>query len=109
MAIPDQYDLYYDGGWHAPTAGGYSPSHNPANGSLIAHVAQAESEDVDRAVLAAAVGSRVWRDVPPLERARLLREVAAVIRQNAKELAQLDALDRSEEHTSELQSLMRIS
>ncbi|PQM28402.1 aldehyde dehydrogenase [Sphingopyxis lindanitolerans] len=93
MAIPDQYDLYYDGGWHAPTAGGYSPSHNPANGSLIAHVAQAESEDVDRAVLAAAVGSRVWRDVPPLERARLLREVAAVIRQNAKELAQLDALD----------------
>jgi betaine-aldehyde dehydrogenase len=93
MVTLDHYDLYYGGGWHTPEAGGYGPSHNPADGSLIAQVAQAESEDVDRAVLAAAAGSKIWRDVPPLERARLLREIAAVIRRNGKELAQLDALD----------------
>lgn len=38
-------------------------------------------------------GLQLWRAVPPLERGRILREAAAVLRRNGRELAALDALD----------------
>jgi betaine-aldehyde dehydrogenase len=34
-----------------------------------------------------------WRNVPPLERARMLKRIAAVLREHAEELAMLDAAD----------------
>nr|WP_229735738.1 aldehyde dehydrogenase family protein [Novosphingobium marinum] len=87
------HQLYYGGRWHEAIGGGRQLSHNPASGDLIGEVAEATREDVDRAVTAAVAGFRVWREVPPLERARLLREMATIIRRNGKELADLDALD----------------
>jgi betaine-aldehyde dehydrogenase len=93
MEATIEHGLYYGGAWHAPVSGTFLPSINPADGSLIGQVPQAGKEDVDRAVLAAVDASRLWRDVSPLERARLLREMAAIIRQNHAELARLDALD----------------
>lgn len=56
-------------------------------------VAQAGAADVDLAVAAAREGFRRWRDVAPLERARILRQMAAVVRENAVELATIDAAD----------------
>lgn len=88
-----EHKLFYGGAWHAPAAGDYRPSHNPADGTLLARVANASGDDVDRAVTAALAGFTEWRDVLPLERARLLREVASVIRRNAAELVALDAED----------------
>ncbi|KTE22741.1 aldehyde dehydrogenase [Sphingopyxis sp. H050] len=93
MAAMIEHGLYYGGAWHAPISDTFRPSINPADGSYIALVSKAGKEDVDRAVLAAVAASRVWRDVLPLERARLLREMAAIIRKNHAELARLDALD----------------
>ncbi|QGN53998.1 aldehyde dehydrogenase family protein [Novosphingobium sp. Gsoil 351] len=88
-----EHKLFYGGGWHAPSSGDYRPSHSPANGDLLGQVADATGEDVDRAVTAALAGFAAWRDVLPLERARLLREIASVVRQNAAELVALDAED----------------
>lgn len=93
MEIPGERNLYYGGKWHQPVTAAYQATHNPADGALLARVAQATAEDVDRAVAAAAAGFKVWRDVVPLERARILREIAAVIRRNGAELAELDARD----------------
>jgi betaine-aldehyde dehydrogenase len=93
MKTTDNRDLYYGGAWHAPSGGAYVASENPATGEPLAGVAAASEADVDRAVAAAAAGFRVWRDVPPLERARLLREMAQIVRRNARELALLDAED----------------
>jgi betaine-aldehyde dehydrogenase len=86
-------DLYYGGGWHGPVGGTYLPTHNPATGAILANVAQAAAADVDAAVQAARAGFKVWRDVAPLERARILRHMAAIVRENAAELATLDASD----------------
>ena len=88
-----EHKLFYGGGWHAPSSGGYRPSHSPANGDLLGQIADASGEDVDRAVTAASAGFAAWRDVVPLERARLLREIASVVRENAAELVALDAED----------------
>jgi betaine-aldehyde dehydrogenase len=48
---------------------------------------------VDAAVEAAAVAFKEWRCVVPLERAKLLRRVAEVLRRHAEELAMIDAAD----------------
>jgi hypothetical protein len=47
----------------------------------------AEADDADAAIAAAKAGFAVWRRVPPLERARIMNEIAAVIRKHGDELA----------------------
>ena len=42
---------------------------------------------------AAKAAFKEWRRVPPLERAKMLRRIAAVLRENADELAMIDAAD----------------
>jgi betaine-aldehyde dehydrogenase len=90
LPLPQQRDLFYGGRWHAPQ-GGYAETYNPANGESLGRTAEANAEDVDRAVRAAEAAFASWRDVKPFERARLMRQVAAAIRAHAMELAMLDA------------------
>ncbi|MFC5509422.1 aldehyde dehydrogenase family protein [Bosea massiliensis] len=83
--------LYYGGEWRHPISGRYAATSNPGLDEPIAEVAEAGVSDVDAAVKAARQAFLSWRGVAPLERARLLKEVAAVVRANARELAALDA------------------
>lgn len=69
------------------------PLVSPRDGTDIGVVAEASPADVDLAVAAAQAGFRVWREVPPLDRAARLRQIATVIRDNAEELAMIDAID----------------
>ncbi len=91
--LPVHRDLYYGGTWAAPRSGGYVPTHNPGTGAVVAEVAEAGAGDVDLAVAAAAAAFRDWRRVLPLERARLLREAAVILRRHADELAMIDAIN----------------
>ena len=88
--LPRHRDLYYGGAWHQPQ-GGYADTLNPATGASLGPCAQANGDDVDAAVRAAQVAFKEWRKLKPLERAGLLKKVAAVLRDNAFELAMLDA------------------
>jgi len=64
----------------------------PATGEILAKVAAATSEVADQAVRSARRAyEEGWRHTTPRERSALLREVAAVIRQHAGELAELEA------------------
>lgn len=92
-ALPTQRGLYYGGGWHLPIGGGKSTSTNPATGESLGGYALASAQDVDRAVQAAETGFREWRQVLPQERARILREAAAILKANADDLALLDCID----------------
>ena len=93
LVLPSQDGCYYGGAWHAPLDAVKAPSSNPATGEVLAQVAVAGAEDAAAAIRAAQRGHEHWRDVAPLERARLMREVAAVIRAHAGELALLDSAD----------------
>jgi betaine-aldehyde dehydrogenase len=93
LILPGHLDLYYGGAWHEPAAGRRSESRNPGSGELLGLVAEAASADIDLAVAAAREGFKVWRDVAPRERGRLLREAAARLRAHGPELAMLDAAD----------------
>jgi aldehyde dehydrogenase (NAD+)/betaine-aldehyde dehydrogenase len=64
----------------------------PATGELLARVAIADTDDVDRAVEAArAALNGDWLKTPPTERSRLLHALADAMVVNRKELAELEA------------------
>lgn len=91
--LPRNKDLYYAGQWHAPSEGQYAETYNPADGAVVGQTAQATFSDVDAAVRAASEAFKSWRKTKPAERAELLRKAAAILRDNAEELAMLDALN----------------
>ena len=91
--LPEHDGLYYGGDWHESADGHKAEVISPGNGERLGQVAVAKAADVDRAVAAATAGYRIWRDVMPLERARILREMAAIVERKGAELAALDAAD----------------
>ena len=89
--LPVSRSIYYGNEWHEPVSGIYLETFDPGRGVSLGQVAQAGASDVDLAVAAARSGFMEWRDVVPLERARILKEIATILRKNAKELATIDA------------------
>jgi betaine-aldehyde dehydrogenase len=93
LVLPKRRDLYYGGEWHAPHSETFTELTNPASGASLGHIANAGPTDIDATVAAARAGFSAWRRVAPLERGRILREAAAIVRANAAELALLDSTD----------------
>ncbi len=66
---------------------------NPATGETLAHIAEADAGDVDRAVRSARAAQPGWAALPGVERGRLLARAAAAVRAHRDELARLECLD----------------
>jgi betaine-aldehyde dehydrogenase len=78
-----------------PVEGATEEVLNPATGEAIAEAPLSTKADVDRAVAAAKTafeGGR-WSTVPPVERARALLRIAAMVEERAEEIADLEAAD----------------
>ena len=93
LRLPEHDGLFYGGAWHAPIEGTYDDVSSPVNGKRLGRVARGSPADVDAAVRSAREGFVTWCDTLPLERARILRSVGAILRAHAEELALLDAID----------------
>ena len=93
LRLPEHRDAFYGGEWHAPKSGRHVDSINPGTAESLGPVADCGAADIDAAVGAAKKAFDGWRNTPPLERARLLRRIANVLRDNADELAMIDAAD----------------
>ena len=93
LVLPTERGLFYGGAWHRAQTGGEVNVHSPATGETLCRIAEAGRDDVEAAIAAAAAGFGEWRRVPPLERARILRAAADILRQHGRELAMLDAAD----------------
>ena len=91
--LPKHRGLYYGGAWHAPAGEREIAVTSPSTGEPLGVAAEAANEDVDRAVAAARQAFFLWRDTGAQERARAIRNAAAILRAHADELAYLDALD----------------
>ena len=92
--MSDPLPFFTGGAWRRG-GGGVFESINPADGSVAAIVAQADASDVDEAVAAAsrAVEDRGWRDLPSVERARLLQRLADAMEDDADALARAQMTD----------------
>lgn len=81
--------LLIDGEWVPAQSGRTLPVLNPATGEPIGTVAHAGRPDLDRALAAAAKGFEVWRRTSAVERSKLLRRAADLLRERIEHIAEL--------------------
>lgn len=88
-------ELYIDGAFVAPQAGGSLEAINPATETVFARIAAGTAEDVDKAVRAArrAFDEGPWPQMPAAKRAAALRRVAQGITDRLKEIAAVETRD----------------
>src|SRR4029453_8417876 len=91
--LPSHRDPYYGGRWQKPKSPRYVDTINPGTGEPLGKVVDGSAADAEAAIAAAKAAFREWRRVPPLERAKMLRAIADVLRKNGDELAMIDAAD----------------
>jgi aldehyde dehydrogenase (NAD+) len=85
--------LFIGGEFVDAARGGRIPDLNPHDNSLLAEVAEARAEDVDRAVEAARRAFPAWSRMAAMDRGRLLLKLADAIEADASYLAELESLD----------------
>jgi succinate-semialdehyde dehydrogenase/glutarate-semialdehyde dehydrogenase len=88
MTYPNT-QLFINGQWQDAADGRSIAVFNPATGKEIGRVAHAGKADLDRALEAAQKGFETWRDMLPVERAKIMRKAAGLIRERAGEIAPL--------------------
>ncbi|MGO8919899.1 MAG: aldehyde dehydrogenase family protein [Stellaceae bacterium] len=69
--------------------------YNPATGTVLAQVAEADAEDVDRAVKAArrAFDDGPWSRMSPSDRGKLLWKLADLLERHSDEFAEIESID----------------
>jgi len=91
--MQERWNHFIDGHAVPPKSARYLDDHNPATGEKIAEVARGDAADVAAAVAAARAAFAGWRDRRPIERGRILLDVARKIREKSRELAALERLE----------------
>ncbi|MDX6200820.1 MAG: aldehyde dehydrogenase, partial [Frankiales bacterium] len=92
--LRSSYGLYIGGEFVDPLGGDAFKTVNPATEEVLAEVAAASAEDVDRAVVAARKAyDEVWRGLPGRERAKYLFRIARILQERSRELAVVETLD----------------
>lgn len=88
MTYPNT-QLLIAGQWQDAADGRTLPVFNPATGEEIGRVAHAGIADLDRALAAAQQGFETWRDLSAIERGKIMRRAAGLMRERAPEIASL--------------------
>ncbi len=93
----DQYpntNLFIDGKWRPAEAGETLDVINPANEDVIGQVARARQADMDQALDAAQRGFKLWKKVTPLERYKVMRKAADLLRQRVDQIATILTIEQ---------------
>ena len=93
MTYPN-VQLLINNEWRAARGGATLPVHNPADGSTIGTVAKASIADLDDALAAAAKGFEVWKNTPAVERAKVMRAAAALLRERTDAIATVMTMEQ---------------
>ncbi|MEV8628982.1 aldehyde dehydrogenase family protein [Streptomyces sp. NPDC051079] len=91
--IAPSYGLFIDGEFVEAADGKVFKTVSPSTEEVLSEVAQAGTEDVDRAVKAARKAFEKWSALPGSERAKHLFRIARIIQERSRELAVLETLD----------------
>lgn len=85
-----RYGHFISGSYADPVGGQYLLSTKPGTDEGVCEIAEGDADDVDAAVNAASAAAPDWRNRKPIERGRLLSELAVAIRRESELLAGLD-------------------
>ena len=92
--IADRYDLFINGKFEKPTSKKYFATINPATEEKLSLIAEANTNDVNKAVVAARTAyEKVWKKTSPKERSKYIYRIARMIQEKARELAVIETLD----------------
>jgi aldehyde dehydrogenase (NAD+) len=92
--IRSSYGLFIGGEFVDPTDGRSFKTVNPATEEVLAEIAEASAEDVDRAVKAARRAyDKVWSKLSGRERSKYLFRIARILQERGRELAVLESID----------------
>ena len=94
VSIAKSYDLFIGGKFVKAKSGKTFSTINPATEEHLSTIAEASTDDVNKAVKAARKGyENYWRDMPGKQRARYLYRIARQIQERSREFAVLETLD----------------
>jgi succinate-semialdehyde dehydrogenase/glutarate-semialdehyde dehydrogenase len=89
----EQLSLYIDGEFIAGGERRFQDVFNPATGAVIGSLPHATRAELDLALQAAQRAFEGWRKTSPLERSKILRRVAELVRERADAIARNITLD----------------
>ncbi len=94
VEIKKRYELFIDGKWQKPAKGKYFDTVSPSTEQKLAEIAEADENDVNKAVKAARNAyEKVWKKMPAAERAKYIYRIARMIQERARELAVIESMD----------------
>ena len=94
MTKIQNFKMYIDGQWVGSETGKTIETLNPENNEVWATVPEANEKDVDKAVKAAQKAfDNSWSNLHPRDRAKYLRSLANLLRENAKHLGTIETID----------------
>ena len=89
----DLRQLYIGGEWRAASGGGRFDVIDPADGSVLADVADGTVEDATAALDAAVAAQPEWAATPPRDRGEILRRAFGLVNDRADEIARVMSLE----------------
>jgi len=94
VSIEDRYGLFIGGEFVEPESGRYFDTINPATEAHLASVAEANEDDVDRAVKAARKAySGAWSKMKAADRGKYIFRIARILQERAREFSVIESLD----------------
>ncbi|MGH9501036.1 MAG: aldehyde dehydrogenase family protein [Terriglobales bacterium] len=93
--VSRKHQMLMNGKWVDSASGKTFPTYNPATGEVMAHIAEGDREDINRAVTAAraAFEKGPWRKMTASERGKLIWKLGDLLEENLEEFAELESLD----------------
>lgn len=92
IKLEKRYDLFIGGKRFMPKK--YFKTINPANEEVLAEVAYASEEDVDKAVSSAKHAyDKYWSRTPPKEKAKYIFRIARILQEKAREFAVIETMN----------------
>src|SRR5947207_1790358 len=94
VTIQPRYNLFIGGEFVAPHSKRWFETINPATEETLAHIAEGDAEDVDRAVKEARRAyEKTWRKLAPSERAKYIFRIARLIQEKSRALAVAETMN----------------
>jgi aldehyde dehydrogenase (NAD+) len=87
------FGIFIGGDWRGQSTGSRFETINPANGQVIASIAQAGAADIDAAVLAAREAQPAWAALDGHGRARILYALARLVQRHSRMLSVLETIE----------------
>ncbi|MDF2680783.1 MAG: aldehyde dehydrogenase [Brevibacillus sp.] len=85
----DKWHLWINGKWEEGEQ--YEPLHSPYTGEVIAHIAQATTEDAKKAIEGAHFAFQEFKNMPAHERSQILMKAVQLLEQRKEEAARIIA------------------